>query len=65
VEIPYRLIRMFSFAGDTILDPFLGSGSTTLAAMKAGRNSVGVEISPRYFADTLDRLKADGLRYAA
>jgi DNA modification methylase len=65
VEIPYRLMRMCSFAGDTILDPFAGSGSTTLAAMKAGRNSIGVELSPRYFSDTINRLRKEGLRYAA
>lgn len=65
VEIPYRLIRMLSFAGDTVLDPFVGSGSTTLAAMKAGRNSIGVEISPRYFNDTIGRLQRDSLRFAA
>jgi len=43
-----RLIRMFSFAGDTVLDPFLGTGSTTVAAVTAGRNSLGVEINPAY-----------------
>ena len=43
-----RLIRMFSFAGDTVLDPFLGTGSTTIAAITAGRNSLGVEIDPEY-----------------
>lgn len=43
-----RLIRMFSFAGDTVLDPFLGTGSTTVAAVTAGRNSVGVEIDRGY-----------------
>jgi site-specific DNA-methyltransferase (adenine-specific) len=48
VEIAYRLIRMFSFAGDTVVDPFLGSGSTTLAAIQAGRNSIGFEVEPNY-----------------
>ena len=43
-----RLIRMFSFVGDTILDPFLGSGTTMLAAAKIGRNSIGVEIDDVY-----------------
>ncbi|MGH9422520.1 MAG: DNA-methyltransferase, partial [Thermoanaerobaculia bacterium] len=47
-EIAERLIRMFSFAGDTVLDPFLGTGSTTVAAVRAGRNSIGVEIEPKY-----------------
>ena len=42
-ELANRLIRMFSVKGDTVLDPFLGSGTTTLAAMRAGRNSVGYE----------------------
>ncbi|NIJ07274.1 site-specific DNA-methyltransferase (adenine-specific) [Sphingomonas vulcanisoli] len=43
-----RLIRMFSFAGDTILDPFNGTGSTSIAAIRAGRNSIGNEIEPSY-----------------
>lgn len=43
-----RLIRMFSFAGDTVLDPFMGTGSTTIAAIAAGRNSIGVEIDKGY-----------------
>ena len=44
-ELPRRLIRMFSFTGDTVLDPFLGSGTTTLAAAKLDRRSVGYEIN--------------------
>lgn len=48
VEIAERLIRMFSFAGDTVLDPFAGSGSTGVAAIRAGRNSVSVEIEEQY-----------------
>jgi site-specific DNA-methyltransferase (adenine-specific) len=44
-ELPRRLIRMFTFAGDTVLDPFLGSGTTTLAAKNLQRNSVGYEIN--------------------
>ncbi len=47
-ELAERLIRLFSFAGDTILDPFLGTASTTVAAIKTGRNSIGVEIEPSY-----------------
>ena len=43
-----RLIRMFSFAGDTILDPFVGTGSTTIGAIEAGRNSIGNELEPVY-----------------
>jgi len=47
-ELPYRLINMFSVKGDTVLDPFLGTGTTTLAAMAACRNSVGFEIEPNF-----------------
>lgn len=42
-EVPYRLINMFSVRGDTVLDPFLGTGTTTLAAIASGRNSIGYE----------------------
>jgi len=47
-ELPTRLIRMFSFAGDTVLDPFVGSGTTMAAAQKNHRNSIGIEINPNY-----------------
>ena len=47
-ELAERLIRMFSFAGDTILDPFAGSGSTAVAAIRAGRNSISVEVEEEY-----------------
>jgi DNA modification methylase len=40
---------MFSFAGDTVLDPFLGTGTTAIAAARSGRNSIGVEVDPDYF----------------
>jgi len=43
-QIPYRLINMFSVRGDTVLDPFLGSGTTMLAAIASNRNSIGIEI---------------------
>ena len=45
-EIPYRLINMFSVKGDTILDPYLGTGTTTLASIASERNSIGIEIDP-------------------
>jgi len=44
LEVPRRLIRMFSFTGDTVVDPFAGTGTTTMAAIETGRNSIGVEI---------------------
>lgn len=47
-ELAYRLVRMFSFVGDTILEPFMGTGTTLLAAARCGRNSIGVEIEPSY-----------------
>lgn len=48
LELASRLIRMFSFVGDTVLDPFLGTGTTSVAAARAGRNSVGVEVDGEY-----------------
>jgi site-specific DNA-methyltransferase (adenine-specific) len=48
IELAYRLVRMFSFTGDTVLDPFLGTGSTTIAAMRANRNSIGNELDSSY-----------------
>lgn len=47
-ELPRRLIRMFSFVGDTVLDPFLGSGTTSLAAKNLNRHSIGYEINPEF-----------------
>lgn len=49
IELAERLIRMFSFAGDVVLDPFVGQGSTCIAAINAGRNSIGCELEPVYF----------------
>jgi DNA modification methylase len=49
LELAERLVRMFSFVGDTVLDPFAGTGTTTLAASRWGRNSVGVEVDPHYY----------------
>jgi modification methylase len=51
-DLAYRLISMFSVKGDTILDPYLGTGTTTVAAMVSERNSIGVEIDPN-FKDTI------------
>src|SRR5262249_39816589 len=46
LELADRLVRMFSFVGDTVLDPFLGTGTTTVAAAGGGRNSIGYEVDP-------------------
>ena len=59
VELAERLIRMFSFAGDTVLDPFIGTGSTSIAAIRAGRNSIGNEIEPKYLKPARVRIKAE------
>lgn len=55
-EIAERLVRMFSFAGDTVLDPFAGSGSTALAALRAGRNSISIEIEEEYLESATQRV---------
>ena len=57
IELATRLIRMFSFVGDTVLDPFLGSGTTSLAAWQSGRNSVGVEIDEAYLQSAARRFR--------
>ena len=62
LELAERLIRMFSFVGDTVLDPFLGTGTTSVAAAKWGRNSIGIEIDPHYFAFAEDRIEKDTRR---
>lgn len=57
VELAERLIRMFSFVGDTVLDPFMGTGTTTVAAAKWGRNSIGVEVDSVYFDQAVRRVR--------
>ena len=57
VELAERLIRMFSFVGDTVLDPFMGTASTQVAAIACGRNSVGIEVDPVYVETALRRLR--------
>ncbi|MBC7334635.1 MAG: site-specific DNA-methyltransferase [Actinobacteria bacterium] len=47
-EIPYRLIKMFTFVGETVLDPFAGIGTTMIAARKLQRNSISIDINPKY-----------------
>ncbi|MFB6091991.1 MAG: site-specific DNA-methyltransferase [Haloquadratum sp.] len=57
-EIPYRLVCMYSVYGDTVLDPFLGTGTTTLAAMVAGRDSVGYELDADVLTALDERVEA-------
>ena len=59
LELAIRLIRMFSFNGDTVLDPFCGTGTTMVAALRTGRNSIGVEIDPEYCRMAARYLKAE------
>lgn len=59
LELATRLVRMFSFSGDTVLDPFCGSGTTMVAALRTGRNSIGIDIDPEYCRMAARYLKAD------
>ena len=59
VALAERLVRMFSFVGDTVLDPFMGSGTTNVAASRWGRNSIGVEIEATYYELACRRLGQD------
>jgi len=58
-EVAYRLVRMFSFTGDTVLDPFMGTGTTLLAASHCGRNGIGVEIDESYYRKAKSRLESE------
>jgi site-specific DNA-methyltransferase (adenine-specific) len=60
-ELPYRLIRMFSFVGDTVLDPFLGSGTTTAVARRLRRNSIGYELNPDYLPIIREKVAVSSL----
>lgn len=57
LELAARLIRMFSFVGDTVVDPFCGSGTTMLAAIQTKRNSIGIEVERDYCRSTVERLE--------
>jgi site-specific DNA-methyltransferase (adenine-specific) len=60
-ELPKRLIKMFSFVGDTVLDPFLGSGTTCLAAQNLNRNSIGYEINKDFLPTIKSKLKTSNI----
>ena len=62
-ELPKRLIKMFSFAGETIFDPFLGSGTTSLAAKNLGRNSIGYEINREFESIIKEKLNINPLTF--
>lgn len=59
LKLATRLVRMFSFTEDTVLDPFCGTGTTMVAALRTGRNSIGIEIDPEYCRMTARYLKAE------
>lgn len=59
LELAQRLVRMFSFVGDTVLDPFLGTGTTSIAAGQSGRNSIGVEVDAHYVAQAHKRIERE------
>ena len=59
LELASRLVRMFSFYGDTVLDPFCGTGTTMMAALRWGRSSIGLDIDPEYCRMTAHRLRAE------
>jgi site-specific DNA-methyltransferase (adenine-specific) len=60
-EIPRRLLKLFSYQNDLVLDPFNGVGTTTLAAWKNNRRFIGIEISPEYCREALDRIIRSGV----
>jgi site-specific DNA-methyltransferase (adenine-specific) len=59
LSLAERLVRMFSFVGDTVLDPFSGTGTTLVAAARWGRSGIGVEIDPEYMTLATQRFRAD------
>lgn len=59
LQLAERLVRMFSFVGDTVLDPFMGTGTTNIAAAKWGRNSIGVEVDSNYFEMSAQRIDSE------
>jgi site-specific DNA-methyltransferase (adenine-specific) len=60
VELPLRCMKLFSFVGDTVLDPFSGSGSTLVAASQCNRHGIGIEIDRRYCEISVGRVKSEG-----
>jgi site-specific DNA-methyltransferase (adenine-specific) len=59
VELPLRCMKLFSFVGDTVLDPFMGSGSTLVAAARSSRKGIGIEIDPGYCEIAVNRVEKE------
>jgi DNA modification methylase len=62
VELPQRLIDLYTYRGDLVLDPFMGSGTTAVAAIRTERHFVGYDTDPNYVAASLDRIEAERRR---
>jgi modification methylase len=60
VELPYRLIQLYTYAGENVLDPFIGSGQSALAALRSGRHYVGYDNNLKYISLALARIKEEG-----
>ncbi len=60
IELPYRLIQLYTFSNEIVLDPFMGSGQTALAALKAGRHFTGYEVNEQYVRLAEQRIKSRG-----
>ena len=60
VELPLRCMKLFSFVGDTVLDPFMGSGSTLVAVSQCNRKGIGIEIDPGYCETAVSRIEKEG-----
>ncbi len=65
VELPYRLIQLYTFEGEVVLDPFIGSGQTAIAAIKTRRHYVGYDINEKYVKLAEERIKEFSLSYDA
>jgi site-specific DNA-methyltransferase (adenine-specific) len=59
VELPQKLMELYTYAGDLVVDPFVGSGSTLVAASRCGRDAVGYDLDPQYVETALARLRGD------
>lgn len=59
VEIPYRIIKLYSFYGDIVLDPFMGSGTTAIACISTGRKYIGYEFKKEYYNNCIERIRSN------